>query len=262
MSYFGDRNEKGMFVLYLAAGALTGLIAAGGASAVWILAPFFLVTARHLSAYDVVGISLAVEFVLYLFLFCIKGGAYRLNWKTLIVGTLPLVLGSVAGSYVSRWIPGQVFVWILFASTLVAGVVLFICGQNMFGKTEETEVQPYHPWRYVWWMLLAGLMSGAFGIGSAVISVLAVASTKKFSVQMELGTGMFLIALSAMAGYITHSVYGTVHLMEVVVCAVFALALFRLTAIFMNTKSNVYTQFVGVILLLAAVILVPIYLFV
>ncbi len=251
-----------MFGLCLVAGALTGLVAAGGASAVWILAPFFLLAARHLRAYDAVGISLAVEFVLYLFLFCMKGGACRPNWKTLIVGTVPLILGTVVGSYISKGIPAQIFQWILFGSTLIAGIVLFVCGRNMFGQKEEDSAMPYHPWRYVWWMLLVGLLSGAFGLGSALIAVLIVSGRKRFAVQLELDTGMFFIAISAMAGYLMHSVCGTVNLLEVVVCAAFALAAFRLVTVFMNTKTNVYTKLIGAVLLIAVVIFVPIYLFV
>lgn len=180
----------------------------------------------------------------------------------MIVGTAPLILGTIIGSYVSKEIPEQIFQWILFGSALIAGIVMFVCGKNMFGQKEEETTEPYHPWRYVWWMLLVGLLSGTFGIGSALIAVFIVSGGKRFAARMELDTGMFFIALSAMVGYFMHSAYGTVNLLEVVVCAAFALAAFRLVTVFMNAKTNVYTKLVGAVLLIAVVIFVPIYLFV
>ncbi len=124
-----------------------------------------------------------------------------------------MVVGSLLGAVGSRWLPAKLLL-------LLLGCVLLISAMQMLRPlpTEATEKPfvPRLPLRFMAAGFLAGLLSGATGLGAAVLVLVLLIRGLKVPVRLAIGSTMGTALLAALTGTLGKSVTQQVPLVEAI----------------------------------------------
>lgn len=107
-----------------------------------------------------------------------------------------IILGSLFGSVVSRWLPSR---WLLFA----IGSVLLFCAFQMLRPTSgelEGEFVPTKPFRFALAGLVTGVLAGATGLGTGSLTIVLLVHWLKVPVRIAIGSTLGISLLAALAG--------------------------------------------------------------
>ncbi len=139
--------------------------------------------------------------------------------KALVV---PGVFGIVLGAHLTTYVHGQILMICFSALIALAGLDL-LSGYSQKLKSEKTTNAPTQETiSVVWWRvvpvgLLTGLMAGFFGVGGGFILIPILLSAFNMSVKAAFGTSLLVVTCLSIPGTVSHSVYGHVQLLLVLV---------------------------------------------
>lgn len=191
-----------IFILFLAgigAGAITGLVSA---SAVNIVMPI-LVLVLGFSAYDAIGISLAID----VFASTASAFVYRKKGNVKIMKSLSLLLPAlffvIVGSYFSKSVPSE-------SLSVITGIGIFFAGISIFGRKEKNIVGEKSKHGFILPILvgcLIGLVAGFFGGGGGMMIFFALIFLLNYNIHEAVGTSVFLMIFIAFFGGAGHYFY-------------------------------------------------------
>jgi len=205
-------------------GAYGTLIGAGGG---FILVPLLLILFPGESPALVTATSLSVVLVNSLSGSIAYARHRRIGWKTGLLFALATVPGALAGSYLVKYIPRDVFGAGFGCLLLLLAAYLFISGGRKPGPRAAAPGTPARPIDVVTdatgasyplsyslplgmgLSLLIGLFSSVAGIGGGVIHVPVMTSLLGFPVHVATATSQFILVFTSLAGVAMHLADGT-----------------------------------------------------
>ncbi len=210
-------------------GAYGTLVGAGGG---FILVPLLLFLSPAETPAAITAASLAVIFVNSVSGTAAYARMRRISYKTGLLFAAFTIPGAVAGSYLVKFIPRELF-GVVFGFLLI-GAAVFISinrgrktglkqnagtlGRNprqypVFDRVTDGE-GTVHELSFNVWLgagisLLIGVFSSMVGIGGGLIHVPVLTFLLGFPIHVATATSHFILVFTALAGVITHIIDGT-----------------------------------------------------
>lgn len=207
-----------IIITMLLLGMLLGYIGAGGAG--FIIA--ILTLMFHIPIHTALGTSLtAMAFT------CFSGvvSHYREGNITIKIGVIVGLFGAIGaffGSKIAAAIPQQSLHWftagMLFLSTILLLVRLYIL-KDQSSAQQEAVATTTNSLLFIKAMILgiiAGILSGAFGIGSTPFIQLGLLTFLGLTIRQSVGTTMLVILLIAIGGGVGYNSTGYLDLLLLV----------------------------------------------
>ena len=187
-------------------GFLTGLLGVGGG---FILVPiqFFLLESIGVDPTTAIRISFGTS--LAVILPTAISGTYRHHTKGLVLVRPALymgitgILGGFLGGYIATHVPGDYLKIIFGAALLLVAVQMLI-----FKDSPDDKKKVENVYQYLFWGLIAGLMSGLVGIGGGVILVPVMVIILGFSMIEAVGTSTMVIIFTSIGGIVAYILNG------------------------------------------------------
>lgn len=107
-----------------------------------------------------------------------------------------IVIGSLFGSVISRWLPSR---WLLF----ILGLVLLFCAIQMLRPASSGpngEFTPSAPFHFAVAGLVTGILAGATGLGTGSLTIVLLVYWLKVPVRIAIGSTLGISLLAAIAG--------------------------------------------------------------
>ena len=204
-----------------AVGAYGTLIGAGGG---FVLMPVLLLLYPRQSPELLSSISLAV-----VFLNALSGSAAyayqrRIDYRSGVMFSVAAVPGAILGALTSPFIPRRIFD-LVFGIVLIAGSVALavrpqrretqikiegigIVVRRIMDRNGVVSTYVFPPLPGILLSLFVGYLSSLLGIGGGIIHVPILANLLHFPVHIATATSHFVLAVTALAGTITHVAAG------------------------------------------------------
>lgn len=178
-------------------GLSLGLMGGGGS----ILTVPVLVYSLGIDPKTAIALSLAI--VGFTSIFGIIGHFrnQNINFKVISFFAPITMIGSLAGSYLSTLISGQVQL-LLFALIMLASSILMIKGRE-----ESTETKRPKTSLLIFSGLIVGIISGIVGVGGGFLIVPALVLLANIPMKKAIGTSLVVISLSSLTGFIGHALH-------------------------------------------------------
>lgn len=215
-----------LLLLGVGVGAFGTLIGAGGG---FILMPVLLLWHPDAPPAGLTAISLGVVF------FNATSGSIsyarmkRIDYTSGLLFLLPGVPGALAGAYVVRFIPRDVFSLIFGALLLAGGLVILLrsfatprprlAPKGAFMRLIIDADGTRHVFGYslpvgMGLSFAVGVTATVFGIGGGILHVPAMVNLLSFPVHLATATSQFILAVMALTGTVVHVIDGTLGLAE------------------------------------------------
>lgn len=197
------------FLIFLAVGCLTGIIGAllglGGGV---VIVPF-LVFAAHYEPQLAIGTSMFV-----VLLNALSGALGYIRQKiactdAAICFSLATIPGAFLGSYGAKYLQGKIFLGV-FGLLLVGLAFNMIRKAGISGEENGVTVVPkrYNRKMGIICSVFVGFLASALGIGGGVIHVPFMIYVLRFPVKVAIATSTCILAVSAIAGVVSHAWLG------------------------------------------------------
>jgi uncharacterized membrane protein YfcA len=191
-----------LFLISMVGGLLSGLLGLGGAV---VLIPLMLAVpplagVGVLTMKEVAGITM-LQVLASSITGCLthhKGG-YVHRPSLLAIGA-PMAVCSLAGGYCSRYMSGELMLWIFVA--LVVAAFLILLRREDEARGEQADAVDYHPVRFAAVGAFVGFAAGTVGAGGGFILVPLMISVLKIPVRTTVGTSLGIIFIGAVMGSI------------------------------------------------------------
>ncbi len=209
-------------------GTVGTLIGSGGG---FILVPILLLLFPALSPQSVTGISLAVVFFNALSGSFAYAGMKRIDYKSGLIFAGAALPGSVAGAWMTQFVPRFLFDLVFGSLLIVVGVLLALQGKSGTGRNAVDKVPKGKPgvslflrtiidWEAVQYVfsynpiigvlisVLIGFVSSLLGIGGGIFHVPLLATALNFPVHIATATSHFVLAITSLTGSFVHLLDG------------------------------------------------------
>lgn len=202
----------GLILIGFGVGTYASLVGVGGGIA---LVPVLLLLYQQ-DPQSATGISLAVIFFNAVSASVAYGRKNRINYRTGLYIAAGAIPGAVLGASVVAHIPRNIFsgVFGIFLVTLATFILLQpekrwnkVPNQNN-RNTGKEEVLPQHRGWGFFLGLIIGFVASLLGIGGGVIYVPVLMYLLQFTVHGAVATSLFIIAIMAFGGAMTHLLRG------------------------------------------------------
>ncbi len=237
----------------IGAGLGTGF---AGMSAAVVISPM-LITFLRVPAYQAVGIALASD-VLASAVSCYnykKNG--NLDIKNGLIMMATVILFTMVGSYVSKYVPNNTMGGFSNIMTLFLGIK-FIVKPVM--TTKEAMLNVDAKKRVVQSIVCGtfiGFICGFIGAGGGIMMLLILTSVLGYELKTAVGTSVFIMTFTALTGAISHFVIGGIFdITCLVLCVVFTLVFAMLSSKIANKSTpKVLNRITGVVISIIGVVM-------
>ena len=198
----------GLILIGFGVGTYASLVGVGGGIA---LVPVLLLL-YHQTPQGATGISLAVIFFNAVSASLAYGRKKRIDYRTGLSFAIGSIPGAIMGASVVAYIPRNIFsgVFGILLISLATSILLRPEKRlNKQGNTNEIEtsnegILPQHPVLGFLLGLVIGFVASLLGIGGGVIYVPVLMYLLHFTVRGAVATSLFIIAIMALGGAMTH----------------------------------------------------------
>ncbi len=236
------------FLAGMGAGLGTGF---AGMSAAVVISPM-LITFLNIPAYNAVGIALASDVLGSAVSAYTYGKNKNLDIKNGLIMLAAVLLFTIAGSWVSSFVPNSVMgnfsVWI----TILLGI-RFLLRPVMTTREAMEKASPKK--RAVQSVLsgsLIGFICGFIGAGGGMMMLLILTSVLGYELKTAVGTSVFIMTFTALIGSVSHFVIGGLPDFTILIlCVLFTLIWARIAALIANRASSLLLNRITGIVLLA-----------
>lgn len=199
-------------------GAYATLVGLGGG---FIMVPVLLIIYPDAGTEIITSISLAVVFVNGLSGTWAYARMKRIDYRSGLIFSLATIPGAVLGATFTAFIPRQLFELIFgLLLILISGFIFINPDQGKKKRTDPSETLEseedssqkglrFNPFVGVGVSIGVGFISSLFGIGGGLILLPLMVYALHFPVYIATATSMFIIAIAALSGTITHVVSGS-----------------------------------------------------
>lgn len=241
------------FFAGMGAGLGTGF---AGMSAAAVITPM-LVTFLDVEPYMAVGIALASDVLASAVSAYTYGKNKNLDIKNGLVMMASVLAFTIVGSYLSSLVPSQTMGGFSVAMTFLLGVK-FIVKPVMTTKEAMAAVSPKkRVIQSVICGVIIGLICGFVGAGGGMMMLLILTSVLGYELKAAVGTSVFIMAFTALAGSVSHfAIGGGPDWLIFGLCVAFTLVWARIAARFANkAEPKTLNRATGIVLVtLGAVI--------
>ncbi|MGN1411783.1 MAG: sulfite exporter TauE/SafE family protein [Oscillospiraceae bacterium] len=199
------------FIICLLAGMGAGVgTGFAGMSAAVVISPM-LITFLDTPAYQAVGIALASD-VLASAVSCYnykKNG--NLDIKNGLIMMVSVLIFTMVGSYVSKFVPNNTMGGFSNIMTLILGVKFII---KPVMTTKEAMLNVDKKKRVIQSIVcgvLIGFICGFIGAGGGIMMLLILTSVLGYELKTAVGTSVFIMTFTALTGAISHFVIGGIY---------------------------------------------------
>ena len=237
----------------LGAGLGTGF---AGMSAAAVISPM-LITFLHVPAYEAVGIALASDVLASLISAITYGKNKNVDIKNGIVMMVAVLLFTVLGSYVSKFVPQHAMGGFSVVMTLLMGLKFII--------KPVMKTKPVDPTKPIWQTYLksfiagcgVGFICGFVGAGGGMMMLFVLVSVLGYELKTAVGTSVFIMSFTALTGSMSHFLIGGwPDWRLLVMCMVFTLVFAQIAARIANKVSpKVLNRITGIVLAILGVAL-------
>ena len=242
------------FFAGMGAGLGTGF---AGMSAAAVITPM-LVTFLHMPTYQAIGIALASDVLASLISAITYKKHGNLDVKNGLVMMCAILLFTMAGSFVSSYMPSRLMGNFAVFMTMLMGVK-FILKPVMTTREAMAAVDPGKRVRQsVLCGMGVGFICGFVGAGGGIMMLLVLTSVLGYELKTAVGTSVFIMAFTALTGSVSHFVIGGIPDVPVLVlCVLFTFIWARIGAVIANRAAPVTLNRAtgGILIVLGAVIL-------
>lgn len=203
-------------------GAYGSLIGAGGG---FLLVPLLLLLYPYESPEVITGISLSVVFIEAVAASIAYGKKKRIDYKSGLLLAIPTIPGAILGA-VSTFYASRQFFEILFSVILISLALYLMAKQNYDHERHKNSngtdwksgcETTLCGWCFPFsWKLgavtsfLVGYLASLLGIGGGIIYVPIMVYLLHFPIKIATATSLFIIAIRACAGALTHIPMGSI----------------------------------------------------
>ena len=243
-----------IFICFLAgtgAGLGTGF---AGMSAATVISPMLL-TFLGLPAYDAIGIALASDVLASAVsarTYARQGYLDLKNGLVMMAGVLSM---TMAGSWLSSFVPDGTLGSFSVVMTLVLGLKFLLVPAS--SGQEETRDPAHRFLKGAVGGCVIGLICGFFGAGGGMMMLLVLTSFLGYPLKTAVGTSVFVMTFSALTGAVSHFALGGLPRLDLLaLCALFTLLWARIGArIATRARPAVLNRVVGIILTVLGLVL-------
>lgn len=248
------------FIAGMGAGLGTGF---AGMSAAAVIGPL-LITFLDMPAYEAVGIALASDVLAS----AVSAYTYKknknLDVKNGIIMMIFVLIFTMVGSYIASLVPNTTMGSFSVFMTMLLGVK-FIVKPVMTTKEAMNNVSAKKRIiQSVICGIMIGFICGFVGAGGGMMMLLILTSVLGYELKTAVGTSVFIMTFTALAGSVSHfAIGGMPDIASLVLCVVFTLIWARIAAKFANKASaKTLNRATGVILLVLGIVVLSVNIFV
>lgn len=247
------------FIICFAAGIGAGLgTGFAGMSAAAVISPM-LITFLGLPAYEAVGIALASDVLASAVSAYTYGKNKNLDIRNGIVMMITVLLFTLFGSWIASMVPNTTMGSFSVFMTLLLGIK-FIVKPIMTTKESMAAVDAKkRVLQSIVSGIIVGFICGFIGAGGGMMMLLILTSVLGYELKTAVGTSVFIMTFTALAGSISHfAIGGMPDILCLIFCVASTLLWARVAAKFANKASAVtLNRATGVVLaVLGAAILI------
>ena len=246
-----------IFVCFFAgmgAGLGTGF---AGMSAAAAISPM-LITFLGMEAYQAVGIALASDVLASAVSAWTYGKNKNLDIKNGAVMMAAVLLFTLAGSYVSSFVPNRTMGGFSMFMTLMMGIKFIVRPVMTTKESSEQCDLKQRLIRSILSGMLVGFICGFVGAGGGMMMLLVLTSLLGYDLKTAVGTSVFIMTFTAFTGSVSHFAIGGIgDLTCLVLCVLSTLLWARVAARFANkAEPAVLNRAAGVVLMVLGVVMV------
>ncbi len=238
----------------MGAGLGTGF---AGMSAAAVISPM-LITFLDMEAYQAVGIALASDVLAS----AVSAWTYGKN-KNLDIKNGAAMMGSVlcftlAGSYVSSFVPNRTMGGFSMFMTLMMGIKFIVRPVMTTRENSEQSDPKKRLFRSVISGMAVGFICGFVGAGGGIMMLLVLTGILGYDLKTAVGTSVFIMTFTAFTGSVSHFAIGGIGDMTcLVLCVASTLIWARIAARFANkAEPAVLNRAAGLVLTVLGVVMV------
>lgn len=241
------------FFAGMGAGLGTGF---AGMSAAAVISPM-LITFLHMDPYMAVGIALSSDVLAS----AISAYTYyrnkNLDIRNGLVMLASVLMFTVVGSYVARFVPSTAMGGFSVFVTFLLGVK-FIVRPVMTTKESMAAVSVKK--RVIQSLVcgsLIGFICGFIGAGGGMMMLLILTSVLGYELKTAVGTSVFIMTFTALTGSVSHFVIGGLPDVSVcLLCMIFTLLWARIAAVLANkAQPKTLNRATGVVLVVLGIVI-------
>ncbi|MCB1564905.1 MAG: sulfite exporter TauE/SafE family protein [Chitinophagaceae bacterium] len=124
----------------------------------------------------------------------------EVDWRSVVWFGIPGMVGTFAGSTISKYVPGILQLFIFALVMLIAAVLMF-----RPSRRRPASLAPRARHRIVIDGLAVGVMTGLVGIGGGFLILPALVLLGGLAMHRAVGTSLAIIALNAFSGFAKHA---------------------------------------------------------
>ncbi len=192
------------YLVFLLAGFTTGIVTGlVGASAIVVFIPIIILFLNY-SLFALIGVSLSVDVFVSSLALIIYRKFHHIDFRTGVYLALPAVLGSVLGSYLSKFLPNTNLLGITSIVTALTGILLF---RRKVNKQEVCTVGECSRSKFTLAIILAffvGVLGGGLGSAGGIAIFLLLVFFLNFETHRAIGTSIFVMLFIAISGAVAH----------------------------------------------------------
>ncbi|MCI8558179.1 MAG: sulfite exporter TauE/SafE family protein [Lachnospiraceae bacterium] len=246
-----------IFVCFFAgmgAGLGTGF---AGMSAAAAISPM-LITFLGMEAYQAVGIALASDVLASAVSAWTYGKNKNLDIKNGAVMMVAVLLFTLAGSYVSSFVPNRTMGGFSMFMTLMMGIKFIVRPVMTTKESSEQCDLKQRLIRSILSGMLVGFICGFVGAGGGMMMLLVLTSLLGYDLKTAVGTSVFIMTFTAFTGSVSHFAIGGIgDLTCLVLCVLSTLLWARVAARFANkAEPAVLNRAAGVVLTVLGIVMV------
>ena len=246
-----------IFVCFFAgmgAGLGTGF---AGMSAAAAISPM-LITFLGMEAYQAVGIALASDVLASAVSAWTYGKNKNLDIKNGAVMMAAVLLFTLAGSYVSSFVPNRTMGGFSMFMTLMMGIKFIVRPVMTTKESSEQCDLKQRLIRSILSGMLVGFICGFVGAGGGMMMLLVLTSLLGYDLKTAVGTSVFIMTFTAFTGSVSHFAIGGIGDMTcLVLCVLSTLLWARVAARFANkAEPAVLNRAAGVVLTVLGIVMV------
>lgn len=238
----------------MGAGLGTGF---AGMSAAAVISPM-LITFLDMEAYQAVGIALASDVLASAVSAWTYGKNKNLDIKNGAAMMVSVLCFTLAGSYVSSFVPNRTMGGFSMFMTLMMGIKFIVRPVMTTRENSEQSDPKKRLFRSVISGMAVGFICGFVGAGGGIMMLLVLTGILGYDLKTAVGTSVFIMTFTAFTGSVSHFAIGGIGDMTcLVLCVASTLIWARIAARFANkAEPAVLNRAAGLVLTVLGVVMV------
>lgn len=241
------------FFAGMGAGLGTGF---AGMSAAAVISPM-LITFLNVDPYMAVGIALSSDVLAS----AVSAYTYHkhknLDIKNGVFIMVSVLIFTIVGSYIASLVPSTTMGNFSVFMTFLLGVKFIVRPVMTTKESMERVSARKRLFRSLLCGVLIGFICGFIGAGGGMMMLLILTSVLGYELKTAVGTSVFIMTFTALAGTLSHfAIAGTPDMLVWMLCVIFTFVWARIAAIFANkAQAETLNRATGIVLVILGIVI-------